>query len=64
MDLVQGKTLLQELENHPKKKLSPDRIENIIGQLVDALTAIHSAGIDYLDLKPENMIFTPDDQLI
>ena len=64
MDLVQGKTLLQELENQPKKKLSPDRIENIIGQLVDALTAIPSAGIDYLDRKPENMIFTPDDQLI
>ncbi|MGK7885557.1 MAG: protein kinase [Crocosphaera sp.] len=64
MDLVQGKTLLQEIENQPKKKLSPERIENIIGQLVDALTAIHSAGIYHLDLKPENMILTPDDQLI
>ncbi|WP_198648319.1 serine/threonine-protein kinase, partial [Cyanothece sp. BG0011] len=64
MDLVKGKTLLQELENQPHKKLSTDRIETLIGQLVNALTAIHEAGIYHLDLKPENMILTPDDQLI
>ncbi len=64
MELVQGKTLLKELEDQPEKKLSPDRVEKIIGQLVNALTAIHEAGIYHLDLKPENMILTPNDQLI
>ncbi|EAZ89003.1 protein kinase domain-containing protein [Crocosphaera chwakensis] len=64
MELVQGKTLLQELENQPNKKLSPQRIEKLIEQLVNALTTIHEAGIYHLDLKPENMILTPTDQLI
>ncbi|MDJ0600088.1 MAG: protein kinase [Crocosphaera sp.] len=64
MELVQGKTLLQELENQPNKKLTLDRIENLIGQLVNALTAIHEAGIYHLDLKPENILLTPNDQLI
>ncbi|MGK7941114.1 MAG: protein kinase [Crocosphaera sp.] len=64
MDLVQGKTLLQELENQPKYRLPIERVENLIEQLVNALTAIHEAGIYHLDLKPENMILTPDDKLI
>ena len=64
MDLVQGKTLLQELESQPNHRLSLDRVESLIDQLVDALTAIHEAGIYHLDLKPENMLLTPDNKLV
>ncbi|WP_124972402.1 protein kinase domain-containing protein [Aphanothece sacrum] len=64
MDLVQGKTLLRELDSQPHRRLPVQRVEALMGQLVDALETIHQAGIYHLDLKPENLVLTAQDKLI
>ncbi|WP_044171284.1 bifunctional serine/threonine-protein kinase/formylglycine-generating enzyme family protein [Kamptonema formosum] len=60
MELIAGKTLRQELDAQPGKKLPARRVEEIMGQLVAALQAVHDAGVYHLDIKPENILLAPD----
>ncbi len=64
MEVVAGKTLRQELEAQPVKKLPPARVEKIVGQLVAALEAVHAAGIYHLDIKPENVLLTAEGKVV
>ncbi len=64
MDLIEGKPLNIIQDHYPKRQLPSSKIEHFITQLVNALTAIHQASIYHLDLKPENLLITPQQQLI
>ncbi len=64
MDLIEGQTLNRVLKVHPGRKLPIPKVEILVEQIVQALTAIHQAGIYHLDLKPENLILTTDNRLV
>ncbi|MCT7970983.1 protein kinase domain-containing protein [Laspinema olomoucense] len=64
MELLCGKTLGQELDEQPGKKLDPQRVREIITALVSALAATHQAGVYHLDLKPDNILLTPEGRIV
>jgi WD40 repeat protein len=64
MELLCGKTLGQELDEQPGKKLDPQRVREIITSLVSALAATHQAGVYHLDLKPDNILLTPEGRIV
>jgi eukaryotic-like serine/threonine-protein kinase len=57
MEILRGMTVTQRLEMGPMRV--PD-ILDIARQLVDAMTAVHAAGIVHCDLKPDNLFLAPD----
>jgi serine/threonine-protein kinase len=59
MELLQGKTLAEQLEEHGP--LSLDRACEIVIQACDAVSAAHAAGIVHRDLKPENLFLAGPD---
>lgn len=63
MDLVRGATLRKELRSH-EHGLPRKQVENILEQLVAALTVLHQAGIYHLDIKPENVLLTTTGQVV
>ena len=60
MEYLEGKTLKKLLE---EKKLSLPEIHTIFTQIVAALHTIHTQKIYHLDLKPDNIIITPQNQV-
>jgi serine/threonine protein kinase len=64
MELIRGKTLQDELNEQPEKKLPVARVRELIERLVDALSAIHHQEIYHLDIKPENILITPENHLV
>ena len=58
MRLVQGQTLHDLLKTGP---LDPGRATDIVGQIATALDAAHAQGLIHRDVKPQNIIVTPDD---
>jgi serine/threonine protein kinase len=64
MELIAGKTLRQELDAQGDKKLPARRVEEIMGQLVAALQAVHDAGVYHLDIKPENILLSQDSRAV
>jgi serine/threonine protein kinase len=55
-ELIQGKTLREELEHGP---LDPRRAIETAAAIARALAAAHERGIVHRDLKPENVMRTP-----
>lgn len=64
MDLVTGRTLRNELDAQPDRRLPQTRVEEIVNQLVDALEAIHQADVCHLDIKPDNVLVTSTGRII
>jgi serine/threonine protein kinase len=64
MELVTGKSLRKELDSQPHKKLSPQKVKEIITYLISALSTVHQQGILHLDIKPDNILLTPGGQLV
>jgi|GEM_PF-98825 len=64
MDLVNGHSLHRELELQVDFKLPISRVTIIAEQIVEALKELHEAGIYHLDIKPQNILLTPEDQAI
>ncbi|MGE5346749.1 MAG: protein kinase domain-containing protein, partial [Acidithiobacillales bacterium] len=58
MEYVEGKNLKQVIRG--RERLSFDRIAEIIAQVADALDYAHRKGIVHRDVKPANIIITPD----
>ena len=56
MERLSGRTLADELMRGP---LPQDHVLAILGDVLSALTAAHSAGILHRDIKPANILFTP-----
>jgi serine/threonine protein kinase len=56
MELVEGRTLREWLEEHPPLP----RILEIFMEIAQGLAKAHAAGIVHRDLKPENVMVTAD----
>nr|WP_238360728.1 right-handed parallel beta-helix repeat-containing protein [Iningainema tapete] len=63
MELVEGRTLKDELASHPKG-LPLQRVETVMEQLVEALEAVHQAGVYHLDLKPDNVLLSGNERVV
>ncbi|WP_309069809.1 serine/threonine-protein kinase, partial [Microbacterium sp.] len=58
MELVPGEALSTILER--ETKLPPDRALDFVAQTASALQAAHAAGLVHRDIKPGNLLITPD----
>jgi serine/threonine-protein kinase len=58
MELVPGEALSTILER--ERVLSTDRVLDIVAQTSSALHAAHAAGLVHRDIKPGNLLITPD----
>jgi serine/threonine-protein kinase len=58
MELVEGEPLEDriELARHDGKMMPFDEVARVIGQIGDALDAMHTAGILHRDVKPANVL--------
>ena len=61
MEYVEGKNLKQLLSE--RTPFSSERIAEIVGQVAEALDYAHRRGIVHRDVKPANIIITPEGQV-
>ena len=52
-EYIPGTTLFETIKEHP---LSEKETKRIVLQLINALSALHDAGLVHNDLKPENVL--------
>ncbi|HEU5023314.1 MAG TPA: serine/threonine-protein kinase [Spirillospora sp.] len=59
MNLVEGRSLTEVVQ--ADGPLSPDRAATVGWQMADALRVMHQRDILHRDIKPDNILLTPDD---
>jgi hypothetical protein len=57
MDFVEGMSLATVLQTAPGG-LAPERVDELLVQLLSSLRAVHQAGLMHRDIKPANIILT------
>jgi serine/threonine protein kinase len=62
MERLEGETLLSRLTR--VGTLPPREIESLALEILDALRAVHSAGLLHRDLKPDNVFLRPDGRAV
>jgi serine/threonine protein kinase/TolB-like protein/Flp pilus assembly protein TadD len=60
MQYVEGETLASIMRQGP---LMQERVLDLAKQIVGALSAAHERGIIHRDIKPQNIVVKPDDQV-
>jgi len=60
MELVEGETLAQRLITHGP--LSGSDVAKLLSEVADVLASVHAKGVVHRDLKPDNLILTPNDR--
>lgn len=58
MEYVEGRSLAEQVSQDGP--LDPDAVAAVLSQVADALAAAHGAGIVHRDVKPSNILVTPD----
>jgi len=61
MELVPGESLAKILER--EKSISAERVLDIVAQTARALQAAHESGMVHRDIKPGNLLITPDNHV-
>lgn len=64
MEMVEGRTLRELLDERSGGGFSATEVEEIVGQLVVALDAIHGKGVLHLDISTDNVMRTGDGKII
>ena len=64
MELVKGKSLRKELDSQPNKKFSTQKVEEIMTVIISALSTVHKQGVFHLNIKPDNILLTPQGHLV
>ncbi|GAB1817451.1 hypothetical protein HerbRD11066_06150 [Herbidospora sp. RD11066] len=62
MQLVRSTSLGDALRDHGP--IVPDRVATIGAQVLDALMTAHAAGVLHRDVKPENVLLSPDNRVV
>jgi tRNA A-37 threonylcarbamoyl transferase component Bud32 len=66
MELVEGTTLRQRLDKLAvtRRRMSQEEVLQIISQLASALDYAHQQGMIHRDVKPSNILLTPDNTAV
>jgi hypothetical protein len=76
MELVPGEPMVAHLRRtsgrgdpwergrHAAERFNEVRLRRVLPQLADALHTIHRAGIVHCDIKPSNVLVTPEDHVV
>lgn len=64
MEKIDGRTLRDLLKERSDHRFTPEEVESILDQMVNALEAIHLKGVFHLDISPDNVMQTKSGKIV